>query len=189
MLKRERSLYFMTSNESKYREVKNLALEFGIDIKILKANKIEIQSQKIEEIVKTAAILAYQHFKVPLILEDTGLFIEALNGFPGPYSSYVYNTIGCEGIIKLMEGIKNRNAKFATYVCYIDSSSLIVFSGEIEGTISNEIRGKDGFGFDPIFIPKGSYKSFGEMTLEEKNKISHRASAFRKLFSYLATYI
>ncbi|PVU68179.1 hypothetical protein DDW01_00505 [Sulfolobus sp. SCGC AB-777_G05] len=103
---------------------------------------------------------------------------------PGPYTNYVRRTIGLEGVLKLMQGVKNRKAYFSTVMCYISESDLKIFEGRVYGKISSEIRGEGGFGFDPIFIPDGEDRTFAEMRIEEKNKYSHRSNAFKKFIDY-----
>jgi XTP/dITP diphosphohydrolase len=121
---------------------------------------------------------------LPIIVEDAGLFIGALNGFPGPYAAYAYKTIGNRGLLRLMENVENRKAEFQSVVAYFDAEpkSPICFKGEVAGEIVKEERRgdcKSGFGFDPIFKPASCNKTFAEMSLTEKNKYSHRAKAFR----------
>jgi len=182
---KERKVYFMTTNRNKYEEVRELGKEYSILVEWLNSPKLEIQSEDLAEIVRYAALNAYLLYKLPIVVEDTGLFIKALNNFPGPYSSYVYKTIGLEGILKLMKDVEDRIASFITYVAFIDSKRIFIVKGEVRGNISKEIRGNRGFGFDPIFIPEGYDKTFGEMSVEEKNKVSHRAKAFRQIFEFL----
>ncbi len=136
-----------------------------------------------QKIAETSAIDAAKKCNLPVIVEDAGLFIKALNGFPGPYSSYVNKTIGVEGILKLMRGIKDRTAYFFSVVAFYDPdiNELEFFYGKVEGEIAEEARGKSGFGFDPIFTPiEGDGRTFAEMGVEEKNKFSHRSKALRK---------
>ncbi len=178
----------VTSNEGKFRELQEVAKEFGIELEWVKLPKFEIQSEDLSEIVRFSAQLAYSVVREPLIAEDTGLFIEALNGFPGPYTSYARKTIGLDGVLKLMRGVSNRKARFVTYLAYVDRDIVKVFRGEVEGEISEEVRGTGGFGFDPIFIPKGENRTFAEMSVEEKNKYSHRAKAFREFAEFYLTY-
>jgi len=120
-----------------------------------------------------------------VFVEDAGLFIDALNGFPGPYSSYVYRTIGVEGVLKLVEG-KSRGAAFVSVIAlYHPGKGVRVFKGMCRGVIAQHPRGFSGFGFDPIFIPEGVGKTFAEMREDEKNKLSHRGEAARKLIEWL----
>jgi XTP/dITP diphosphohydrolase len=127
----------------------------------------------------------YKRASLPVIVEDAGLFIDALKGFPGPYAAYAYKTVGNKGLLKLLQGVENRKAVFKAAIAYCEGETKapVVFVGEAEGEITVAERvgnGKSGFGFDPIFQPSGSAKTFAEMTLEEKNRFSHRAKAVRK---------
>ena len=120
------------------------------------------------------------------MLEDAGLFIDALRGFPGVYSKYVFFTIGLPGILQLLQGAENRKAVFRSVYAYSEPGQKpVIVVGECNGTISTEPRGEHGFGYDPLFIPKGAKKTFGEMTIEEKNQYSHRAKALEKLITEL----
>ena len=127
------------------------------------------------EIARGKAAYAYEQLKTPLIADDTGVFIDALNGFPGPYAAYVLNTIGNSGVLKLMEGQKDRNARFITAIAFADTNGVRVFTGTIDGRIAQAPRGEMGFGYDPIF--ETGDKTLAEIPLEEKSRISHRARA------------
>ncbi len=175
------SVFFITSNEGKFREVKAIAERYGIDVKWLNRKYIEPQGESLEEIARLSALNLAREVNEPFFIEDSGLFIEALNGFPGPYSSYVFKTIGNEGILKLMRGVKNRKAYFKAVIAYFDGRDIHVFTGVVEGEIANEIRGTKGFGYDPIFLYGD--KTFAEMG-EEKNEVSHRRRALEKFFSW-----
>ncbi|MEM0203974.1 MAG: XTP/dITP diphosphatase [Archaeoglobaceae archaeon] len=177
-------MLFITSNEGKFREAREIARKFSIEIEWLKMEYEEPQGKDLEEIaVKSAKILSKEIGK-PFFIEDSGLFIEALNGFPGPYSSYVFKTIGNRGILKLMEGVENRKAYFKAVVAFCDGREIRTFEGVVYGEISTEIRGEKGFGFDPIFLYGN--KTFAEMG-EEKNLFSHRRKALEKFFSWAKT--
>ena len=178
-------MFFITSNEGKFREVQEIARKYGIEIKWLKRSYLEPQGSELEEIAKKSAEILSKEVKEKFFIEDSGLFIEALNGFPGPYSSYVYRTIGNEGILKLMRGIRRRRAIFKSVVAYYDGIELLTFLGEVEGKISHRLKG-ESWGFDPIFEPKG-FKglTYGQLPPEVKNKISHRRKALEKLAAYL----
>lgn len=188
MLK-NRKIIFATGNTHKYEEAKNIALEYGIELTYRKIERIEIQSENLE----TIAIFSLAQLKPFLgnsiyMIEDAGLFIEQLDGFPGPYSSYVYRTIGCKGIIQLLkEKPEPHKAVFKSIVAlYVPGLGIRVFEGVTEGIVIKHERGKKGFGFDPIFIPReDSKRTFAEMETEDKNKISHRSKAFRQAFSFL----
>ena len=178
-------ILFITGNKHKYGEVLPIADELGFKVIMKPGYKLEIQSNSLEEISLTAALEAYKYLKKPLMVEDAGLFINALNDFPGPYSSYVFKTLGCSGILKLMSGITTRNAIFRSVVTLIYPPFLIIEQGECPGTIAGEKRGEKGFGFDPIFIPEGDNRTFAEMSIEEKNLYSHRAKAVRNALQKL----
>ena len=180
------SIYFVTSNQAKFEEAKTIAKEFGINLLWYNLKYDEIQGKTLEEIAEKSAILLSKKINKNFFIEDSGLFIEALNGFPGPYSSYVFKTIGNDGILRLMKDIENRKAYFIAVIAFYDGNKIRLFKGKVEGEISNEKRGKGGFGFDPIFLYKG--KTFAEMG-REKNRVSHRRKALEKLFSWLVSWI
>lgn len=178
-------LYIVTSNIHKGIEALQILRDEGLEAEILVDEKLEIQSDSLEEVAMKAARFAYIKHKVPLVVDDSGLFIDSLKGFPGVYSSYVYRTIGVRGVLKLLENEERRRACFKTVVAAIVPPLELIEKGEICGEIAREPRGYGGFGFDPIFIPEGYDKTFAEMTTEEKNKLSHRGRAFRALASIL----
>ncbi|MEM2249592.1 MAG: XTP/dITP diphosphatase [Candidatus Bathyarchaeia archaeon] len=177
-------VFFATNNFNKFNEARRVLNRYRIAVGMIRVKTLEIQSESLEEIAKTSAVHAYKQCSLPIIVEDAGLFVEALNGFPGPYSSYVYKTIGNEGLLKLMEEAKNRKAKFQSVVAFFSGEleSPICFKGEVVGEITKEVRREShyGFGFDPIFKPANSQKTFAEMSIAEKNRYSHRARAFLK---------
>jgi len=135
----------------------------------------EYRSDDVGEIARGKARYAYEQLKTPLIVDDTGFFIDALKGFPGPYAAYVLNSIGNSGILRLMEGQADRTARFVTAIAFADTNGVRVFRGEIEGKIASAPRGGEGFGYDPIF--ETGEKTLAEIPLEEKSRISHRARA------------
>ena len=125
-----------------------------------------------------------------LLIEDAGLYVEALKGFPGAYSSYVFRTIGGNGLLRLLSGEKRREAEFRSAVAYGEADgSIWLFEGRVRGAIAGTPRGTGGFGFDPIFVPESSPKTFAEMPIEEKNRISHRALAMTAFAKWYATRI
>lgn len=179
-------LTFVTSNKGKLKEAKERFLSLGIEIVGELMNYPEVQADTLEEVARTSARWLKARVEAPFILDDSGLFIRALDGFPGVYSSYAYRTIGVRGILKLMEGRSVRGAVFRTMVAYTDERNVVkVFKGEVKGEIVEELKGSFGFGYDPIFRPEGHEKTFGEMETVEKNEVSHRAMAFDGLCDYL----
>jgi len=175
-----RWLYFATSNKNKFEEAKDVLRNYSINLRPAKKKFEEIQSDNPRRIAIDSLRKALMSNKYPMIVEDAGLFVNVLNGFPGPYSAHVHRTLGIDGIIKLMSDKDDMKAEFRSVVAFGDSSIIKTFQGVVRGVISMQSRGKSGFGFDPIFIPKGSEKTFAEMSLEDKNKYSHRAIALKK---------
>jgi len=179
-------LYFVTRNEGKFREAQITLKGFGIDIEMIREKSFEIQSDDLEEIALQAALRASFELGVELIVEDAGLFIEALQGFPGPYSSYVYRTIGLDGVLTLMQERSSRLATFKSVVAYSQKgSSPSCFRGTAQGFIAESKKGSGGFGFDPIFVPaEGDGRAFSEMDVDEKNALSHRGRALRNFAAW-----
>ena len=172
-------LLFVSSNIHKFKEAKVILNSFDISIQFFKLNLEEIQSRSIKEIALKKAQNAFSKCKKPLIIEDDGLCIYSLDGFPGPYSSYVHNTIGNLGILNLLK--KNRNAEFISTITYCDKKNLESFEGKLDGCISKSEKGT-GWGYDPIFIPKNTKKTFAELI--NKNNLSHRYKALKKFSSW-----
>jgi XTP/dITP diphosphohydrolase len=179
-----RIIFFATRNFHKFDEARIILAEYNIAVGMLRVKNVEIQSDSLKEIAEVSVKDAFNRCHLPVIVEDAGLFVDALKGFPGPYAAYVYHTISNPGMLKLMENADDRKATFRSAIAYYDGrSEPVCFEGEAVGRISDdEIWGnlKTGFGFDPIFNPEGSKKNFAEMTIEEKNGFSHRANAIRK---------
>ena len=180
---RRKVVFFATGNINKFNEARNILGQLGIAVGMLRLKGDEIQSDSLKDIAQTSAIYAYKRCRLPIFVEDAGLFIDALEGFPGPYAAYVYKTIHNSGILKLMESDDDRKAKFQSVIAYCDDQTQCepkCFDGESKGEITlaeRKEQGKSGFGFDPIFQPTGSKKTFAEMTITEKNGYSHRAMA------------
>jgi XTP/dITP diphosphohydrolase len=181
---RGRVVFFATGNIHKFHEARSILTGRDIAVGMLRMKDMEIQSDSLVEIAQTSAQDVFKRSGLPVIVEDAGLFIDALKGFPGPYAAYAYKTVGNKGLLKLMQNVDDRKARFRSAIAYCDSEKApMVFEGEAEGEITVAERvgnGRSGFGFDPIFKPSGSGKTFAEMTLEEKNGFSHRAKAVRK---------
>ncbi|WP_054839573.1 XTP/dITP diphosphatase [Thermococcus sp. JCM 11816] len=181
-------LAFVTSNPGKVEEARKYFEPLGVEVYQLKVSYPEIQADTLEEVAEYGgAKWLAQRVDGPFFLDDSGgLFVEALKGFPGVYSAYVYKTIGYQGgILKLLEEETNRKAHFKSVIAYWDGE-LHIFTGRVDGKIATEPpRGSGGFGFDPIFIPEGFDRTFAEMTTEEKNRISHRGRALMEFANWL----
>ncbi len=181
MFQSDEHIILATSNLHKYREISGILSKYRINIDHRDIKRLEIQSDSLEEIV-TASINQVACLQNDAVLvEDSGLFIYALNGFPGPYSSYIYRTLGNLGVLRLMNGIESRRACFKSVLAFLrPSSEPDLFQGIALGRISEAAIGSEGFGFDPIFIPdEGDGRTFGQMRRNEKNELSHRAKAAR----------
>jgi len=177
-----RTLYFITSNKGKFLEAKEKLRPLGFSVVQKNLGYPEIQAESLEDVALQGITHVRMSFNEPFMLEDAGLFIEALHGFPGVYSKYVFFTIGLPGILKLLSGVKDRKAVFRSVYVYSEPGHKPIISvGECNGIISTEQRGKNGFGYDPIFLPLGLRGTFGEMTMDEKNRYSHRSKALDKL--------
>ncbi len=180
-----RVIFFATNNINKFNEAREVLTEYKLAVSMLRIKGDEIQSDSLEEIAKASIAKAFRKCNLSMIVEDAGLFVEALNGFPGPYAAYVYRTIENKGLLRLMENITNRKARFESAVAYYSARLRMpmVFKGVSFGEITKHdlrVRHGSGFGFDPIFKPTNSARTFAEMTIDEKNEHSHRAMALRK---------
>jgi len=180
------TVYFATGNPSKFKEASLIASQYGIPLRRLIVPKKEIQSRDLGEIASFAASEAAKTNQRDVVAEDSGFFVNALMGFPGPYSAYVFETIGLDGILKLMKNARSRNASFRAAVAYSRPGRRTkVFAGRTDGKVASKPAGSQGFGYDPIFIPKsGDGRTFAQMTPSEKNSFSHRARAFQKFFRW-----
>ena len=164
----------VTSNANKAKEVAAF-FEGSLEVTHITLEIPEIRSEDVGVIARGKARFAYEHLRMPLIVDDTGFSIDALHGFPGPYAAYVLHSIGNTGILKLMEEKTNRHASFTTAIAYADEKDIKVFTGTISGNITHTPRGSGGFGYDPIFDLNG--RTLAELPLEEKSRSSHRARA------------
>ena len=180
------TLKFVTGNENKFEEAREIGKSMGIEIEHEDLEYEEIQADTLEEVVKSSVQEVYEIVEEPCFVEDAGLFINCLNGFPGPYSSYVFKTLGNEGVLKIMNDRSDRSAEFRSVIGFCDSDgNLEIFRGRAEGKILKEEKGEEGFGYDPIFMPEGSEnESFAEMSVDMKNNFSHRSAAIEKFVKW-----
>lgn len=173
-------VFFVSSNKNKFDEAKNITSKFGLKLRFRKLSLQEIQADTLEDIARHKAIEAFSICSRPVIVEDAGLFIKSLDGFPGPYSSFVFDTIGNKGILRLVSS--QRSALFRSVIAYCQGyDDVCLFSADVQGTISKKERGKK-WGFDPIFIPSGKNKTYSQLV--EKNQISHRYLALKKFANW-----
>ena len=188
-------LVFATNNRHKLEEVSH---KIGDQFELLTLNDIGC-TEDIEETGSTfeenAAIKSkyvYDKYHLNCFGDDSGLVVDALNGEPGVYSARYAGEHGnhaanIQKVLAKLEGVENRKARFVTVISLMWEGTEHVFEGTVEGTIRHETTGNGGFGYDPIFQPDGYDVTFAEMSMDEKNKISHRARAMEKLISFLKT--
>lgn len=183
-MKKGKVAFLVTGNVHKFHEARAILKEFKISTAMLNLETTEVQADDIDTIAKASVLEAAKKSRMPVLVEDAGLFIKALKGFPGPYSSYVHRTLGNRGILKLMQDTTQRNAYFYSAVAFSDPGKdgvVKLFRGRVNGKIVYKEQGNRGFGFDPIFEPSTKRgKTFAEMMQHEKNEHSHRAEALRK---------
>ena len=209
-------LGFITSNKGKVNELQDYLTVFGLELMQLAVPYPELQADSIEQVAefglewiltrseendRTGPGIKLDNTLDLILLEDSGLFIHALNNFPGVYSKYIFTTIGYNGILELMKHETNRGAHFESCIALLDLHQntdptihikeriqrIRFFKGECSGAIVDAPRGTHGFGFDPIFSPTGNAKTFAEMDTKEKNMHSHRGKAVQKLIEFLGS--
>lgn len=182
-----------SNNKNKIKEIKVLFENTDIEIVSLKEvgfnDEIEENGKTFSENALIKAKTIYDIYKIPVISDDSGLEVDALNGEPGVYSAR-WSGQGDEAnndkLLKLMEGVENRKANYACVICYYNGESEAkFFEGKCYGEIGFERYGTGGFGYDPLFILEGKKDTFATISLEEKNKMSHRSIAIKKLAAYL----
>lgn len=178
----QKEILFITGNNKKVEEVRAIT---GLNVSAKKLDILEIQSLDVEEVAKAKALAAFRAVGRPVIVDDTGMSIDALGGLPGALVAWFLDSLQPTGILRLMANEKNRKASVSTCIAYADETGVSTFTGTIQGTIAILPRGENGFGYDPIFIPDGCDKTYSEMTTEEKNEISMRKIALLKLKKFI----
>ena len=188
-------IVFATNNKNKIREIKHV---LGNNFNLLSLNDINLDEDipENEPTLEGNAIHKARYiFEVTgmdVFADDTGLEVEALNGRPGVHSARFAGetkdpSANIEKLLLMMKDKENRKARFRTVIALIYDKKEFTFEGTVDGIIINERRGDKGFGYDPVFIPEGDSRTFAEMNLSEKNRISHRARAFEKLCDFLSS--
>ena len=192
--KENSKIYFVTKNMHKFSEVSLMFQNENVEFDLLHSDldTIEIQANLCRDVALSKLTSIREKLNYSFFIEDSGFYVDTpLNGFPGVYSSYVYKTIGNEGILKLIDDFRNTEAHFVAVIAlyYKPTNKIFIFEGKVKGRVSDKIRGEQGFGFDPIFIPyeSSNSKTFGELTMEEKSKYSHRGKALKQFIPLLKT--
>ena len=189
-------IVFATNNKHKLEEIKDI---LGKDFEIVSLVEIGCHEDipetglTLEENAHQKSTYIVEHYNHDCFADDTGLEVDALNGEPGVHSArYAEGTdhdseANMRKLLSKMSNVKDRTARFRTVISLIINGVEHQFEGRVEGRIATEKHGKEGFGYDPIFIPEGYDKSFAELGEEVKNQISHRARAVKKLAEYLSS--
>lgn len=174
----------MTTNEGKVREATRYLQDID-SVEQVSFDYPELQSESLQDIVEFGVREAFEGIGgvEPVFVEDSGLFIDSLGGFPGPYSSYVYGTLGIDRVASLASAAESQAASFKSVIGYYDGERTEVFTGTVMGRIV-PARGDGGFGYDPVF--EHNDRTFAEMTVEEKNAVSHRGRALSTFASWLS---
>jgi XTP/dITP diphosphohydrolase len=187
-------LVFATNNKHKFVEIRH---RIGNLVHLISLNELGFNGEipethiTLEENAAEKAFFIFKKYRLNCFADDTGLEIEALSGRPGVLSARYagqesFSEKNITKVLRELRGVKNREARFRTVIALVDNGRLISFEGRIDGVILQKQKGSEGFGYDSIFLPDGFYQTFAEMSLEEKNRISHRTIAVDKLIDYLS---
>lgn len=173
------NLKFATGNVNKVDEAQKI---LGVPLEQVVLEDVhEIQTSNVSELVGHKLTQAHNELRCPVMVEDSGLIFSAWNGLPGAMVKWFEKSVGCAGMLKMLEPFDNREAQAVCYVAVYNGLDLKIAHGEVRGSIATAVRGNNGFGWDVIFIPEGQDRTYAEMSMEEKNAISHRRKAFEKL--------
>jgi XTP/dITP diphosphohydrolase len=178
------SVTFVSSNPGKAREVREVLGEFGVEVRWRRRELPEPQADDLETVVR-AKLAAAPPIPGWVLVEDSGLFVPSLGGFPGVYSAHFLRIWRFGPMLELLRR-RDRAAYFRTVAGLRRGARTLTFSGEVHGSIAPAPRGRHGFGFDPIFVPDGWTRTFGEVEAPLKDAISHRARAIRGVGRFLA---
>jgi non-canonical purine NTP pyrophosphatase (RdgB/HAM1 family) len=172
-------LKFVTGNPNKVREAGEI---LGLNLDSVQVEGLfEIQTPNLDEVVRHKAQQAYSALQCPVMVEDSGLVFEAWNGLPGALVKWFEERVGCRGMLKMANDFEDRRASAICCFAVYDGKNMQVARGEVKGSLSKKICGENGFGWDVIFIPEGHDRTYGEMSAQEKNAISHRKKALEEL--------
>lgn len=185
-------LCFATNNTHKLEEIRAI-LGDNFELKTLQEigcnEELPETTDTIEGNSAQKAEYVWEHYGVNCFADDSGLEIESLNGAPGVHSAYYSgernHAKNIERVLSELQGQQNRSAQFKTVITLVLNGQIYPFEGIVQGNLIESPRGLGGFGYDPIFVPEGRDRTFAEMSLEEKGKLSHRARAFAKLVEFL----
>ncbi|MEJ1241086.1 RdgB/HAM1 family non-canonical purine NTP pyrophosphatase [Chryseolinea sp. T2] len=189
------TICFASNNAHKLEEVRNKVAPLGINISSLAdigcAEELPETQDNIPGNSLQKAMYVLSKYNIPCFADDTGLEVQALNGDPGVYSARYAgpqrnSTDNINLLLKNLQGVSNRAARFRTVITLVGLTKRpVVFEGIVDGEIGSSLKGTSGFGYDPVFIPNGHHRTFAEMTMNEKNQLSHRAIAVSQLIAFL----
>lgn len=180
-----KKITYVTGNWSKILSAKNILEPLGIEVDNIKMETTEIQANTVEEIAMHSAKEASEKLKCTVLKNDTGLFVDALNGFPGPYTHYVDETLGENGLLKLLDGVENREASFIEAFAYCEyGKDPIVFKSITKGKIAKEKSGEYGWSWNFIFIPEGYDKTMANYPDDERCLVWN-TDAYKELANFL----
>lgn len=172
----------ITGNQGKVAELSRL---LHVPLRAQKLSLPELQATDVKIVAKAKAEAAFAQLGRPVLVDDTGLYIDAWGELPGALIAWFLDNVGCEGVTRMLSGFDNRSARVVTALGYCDERGVRIFDGELSGRIAPEPRGTQGFGYDPIFIPQGFDKTFAELGSVQKDAISMRAIAAAKLRDFV----
>ena len=178
-------ILFVTGNKHKLEEAKFVLAKYGIAVKQLNEEKFEHKDMSLEEVSRYNAEKFFEKYKLPVMVDDTGVFFEKYNNFPGNHPKMIFNMLGYKGLLKLTKD-ESKKAYFKTVIAYKDKKTSKIFEGILNCTISEIVHDKDAdvMPYERILLVDG--KPLSSMTRPQKNKISHRAKAFNKLGEFLS---
>jgi XTP/dITP diphosphohydrolase len=172
----------VTGNRGKIAEAR---LALGMEIEAVEVDLPEIQALDLLEVLQQKAEVAWEIVRRPLVVEEAGLDLLALNGFPGPLVKWMLEAVGAEGIAKTAHALGDPRAVARCALLYRDSERIVVAEGSTSGNLVLPGRGEHGFGWDPVFLPEGETRTFAELAGKEKDTVSHRGKAWRELMPRL----
>ena len=177
------AISFITRNEGKFEEIRHMLRGSGVTLLKRGLDMDEIQDSDVERVAERKAKDAFLVIGGPVLAEDTGLSIKAMNGYPGALVKHFYASIGPQGIVDFLKG-KDRQATAVTALAYCDSRGVRTFTGSVDGTISRKVSGRSRFDWDVIFVPDGFEKTYAEMPMAQKNRVSQRRKALDAFLSW-----
>lgn len=182
----KKKIRILSSNSHKLKEIQKFLEKHDIEVVGKNIKLEELQTEDLDVLVKDKALKAYREIGRPLIVEHTGLFLERINGLPGGLTQIFWDKLGVNNFAKIL-GAPDASSKAVatTVLCYVDGKKFNIFKGEIQGCITNTPKGDFSFQWDCVFIPEGFDKTFAEMSVEEKNKISMRGIALSKFVEFI----